>query len=572
MAQEFEQLQVIGNIGSSILVTTETQPGPVQIEILAEQWGVSVDVARERLRGEIDARSRERAARHAGAHAQLDRKLERLVASGGDDPEAPPGHHQHRIWRIYGRDDHATMRVSAPCLGAGRFPPQMRYVYDFDEEAGGGRELLGGKGIGLAEMTQLGIPVPDGFTITTDACRAYLAAGGEVPEGLDSEVDEHVAALEERTGKGFGDDRDPLLVSVRSGAAISMPGMMDTILNLGLNDVAVEGLATSTGNERFALDSYRRLVQMYGEVVEGIDAPPVRAGSHGLEGDEGRRAGRRPHRRRSARARRDLLGDLRGGDGQPLPAGAARAAPPRVPRRLRLVERAARAGLPARQRDPGRSRDGRERRADGVRQPRRELGHRGLLHPRPGDGRAEAVRGVPRERPGRGRRRRHPHARADRGDEGADARRVRPARRHARPAREPLPRPPGHRVHGRGGDALPPADPHGQAHRGCGAARRGGDGRRGPDLARGGGRAHRPGPARPAPASDDRPERARRRRGARAERVAGSGIGRDRPRRGHGRGAREGRRVRDPRPLGDDPGRHPRAHPRGRACSPRTAA
>jgi pyruvate,orthophosphate dikinase len=148
----------------------------------------------------------------------------------------------------------------------------MRYVYDFDEEVSGGRELLGGKGIGLAEMTQLGIPVPDGFTITTDACRAYLAAGGQVPEGLDAEVDQHIATLEERTGKGFGDDRDPLLVSVRSGAAISMPGMMDTILNLGLNDVAVEGLATSTGNERFALDSYRRLVQMYGEVVEGVDA------------------------------------------------------------------------------------------------------------------------------------------------------------------------------------------------------------------------------------------------------------------------------------------------------------
>ena len=86
----------------------------------------------------------------------------------------------------------------------------MRYVYDFDEEVSGGRELLGGKGIGLAEMTQLGIPVPDGFTITTDACRAYLAAGGQVPEDLDAEVDEHIVALEERTGKGFGDDRDPL--------------------------------------------------------------------------------------------------------------------------------------------------------------------------------------------------------------------------------------------------------------------------------------------------------------------------------------------------------------------------
>jgi pyruvate, orthophosphate dikinase len=147
----------------------------------------------------------------------------------------------------------------------------MRYVYDFDEDSGGGRELLGGKGIGLVEMTQLGIPVPAGFTITTDACRAYMAGGGDVPDGLDREVDEHIAALEERAGKRFGDPRDPLLVSVRSGAAVSMPGMMDTILNLGLNDVAVEGLARSTGNARFAFDSYRRLVQMYGEVVAGVD-------------------------------------------------------------------------------------------------------------------------------------------------------------------------------------------------------------------------------------------------------------------------------------------------------------
>jgi len=146
----------------------------------------------------------------------------------------------------------------------------MRYVYDFDEESGG-RELLGGKGVGLAEMTQLGVPVPAGFTITTDACRAYLAGGGTVPEGLDAEVDAHIATLEERTGKRFGDDTSPLLVSVRSGAAISMPGMMDTILNLGLNDVAVQGLAASTGNARFAFDSYRRLIQMFGEVVEGVE-------------------------------------------------------------------------------------------------------------------------------------------------------------------------------------------------------------------------------------------------------------------------------------------------------------
>src|SRR6476646_10080546 len=143
------------------------------------------------------------------------------------------------------------------------------YVYDFDEPADGGRELLGGKGIGLAEMTQLGIPVPAGFTITTEACRAYMASGGEV-EGLEEEIAEHVERLEERTGKRFGDPEDPLLVSVRSGAAISMPGMMDTVLNVGLNDESVEGLARSTGNEELARDCYRRLIQMFGETVDGI--------------------------------------------------------------------------------------------------------------------------------------------------------------------------------------------------------------------------------------------------------------------------------------------------------------
>jgi pyruvate,orthophosphate dikinase len=145
-----------------------------------------------------------------------------------------------------------------------------RFVYDFDEPADGGRALLGGKGIGLAEMTLMGVPVPAGFTITTDACRAFMAEG-DLPAGLAEEVDEHVGRLEEKTGKRFGSEDDPLLVSVRSGAAVSMPGMMDTILNLGLNDAAAEGLAARTGNPRFAFDSYRRLIQMYGEVVDGID-------------------------------------------------------------------------------------------------------------------------------------------------------------------------------------------------------------------------------------------------------------------------------------------------------------
>jgi pyruvate,orthophosphate dikinase len=148
----------------------------------------------------------------------------------------------------------------------------VTYVYDFSEGAELGRELLGGKGAGLAEMTAIGIPVPGGFTVTTEACAEYVRNGRELPTGLEEEIADHLERLERTAGKRFGDPEDPLLVSVRSGAAVSMPGMMDTILNLGLNDAAVDGLARATGNERFAYDAYRRLIQMFGNVVDGVDA------------------------------------------------------------------------------------------------------------------------------------------------------------------------------------------------------------------------------------------------------------------------------------------------------------
>ena len=137
-----------------------------------------------------------------------------------------------------------------------------KFVYAFEE---GGREqkfLLGGKGANLAEMTNLGLPVPPGFTITTEACKVYMARGDTMPEGLMDEVAGALDALEQNMGKKLGDVTDPLLVSVRSGAPFSMPGMMDTVLNLGLNDTSVQGLAKQTDNERFAYDSYRRFVQM----------------------------------------------------------------------------------------------------------------------------------------------------------------------------------------------------------------------------------------------------------------------------------------------------------------------
>jgi pyruvate, orthophosphate dikinase len=146
------------------------------------------------------------------------------------------------------------------------------HVYDFSEGAELGRELLGGKGAGLAEMTAIGVPVPAGFTVTTAACIEYVQNGRKLPPGLEEEIATHLEGLEKAAEKRFGDARDPLLVSVRSGAAVSMPGMMDTILNLGLNDESVEGLARATGNERFAWDAYRRLVQMYGNVVDAVDA------------------------------------------------------------------------------------------------------------------------------------------------------------------------------------------------------------------------------------------------------------------------------------------------------------
>src|SRR5512134_1112015 len=129
------------------------------------------------------------------------------------------------------------------------------------------KDLLGGKGANLAEMTAIGIPVPPGFTISTRACNLYFETGRKMPDGLAAQVAEALARLERETGKTFGDDRAPLLVSVRSGAKFSMPGMMDTILNLGLNDRAVEGLASGAGDRRFAFDSYRRFIQMYADVV-----------------------------------------------------------------------------------------------------------------------------------------------------------------------------------------------------------------------------------------------------------------------------------------------------------------
>jgi len=147
---------------------------------------------------------------------------------------------------------------------------QKKNVYDFAEGNTKMRSLLGGKGANLAEMTGIGIPVPPGFIVTTEAC-VYYSANGRYPDGLEQEIQDHLRGLEKLTGKRLGDPGNPLLLSIRSGAVFSMPGMMDTVLNLGLSDTTVEGLAQGTGNPRFAYDSYRRFIAMFGDVVMGVD-------------------------------------------------------------------------------------------------------------------------------------------------------------------------------------------------------------------------------------------------------------------------------------------------------------
>src|SRR3954452_14819512 len=163
----------------------------------------------------------------------------------------------------------------------------QKFVYAFEE---GGKEqkfLLGGKGANLAEMTNLGLPVPPGFTISTEACNAYMAGDNTMPAGLMDEVAAARAALEQKFGKVLGAGSDPLLVSVRSGAPFSMPGMMDTVLNLGLNDVSVGGLAKQTDNPRFAYDSYRRFVQMFGKIVLDVPGDDFEDALHDLMEDRG---------------------------------------------------------------------------------------------------------------------------------------------------------------------------------------------------------------------------------------------------------------------------------------------
>src|SRR5207253_997942 len=155
--------------------------------------------------------------------------------------------------------------------GRARRPAAHKWVYLFAEGNATMRDLLGGKGAGVAEMTRAGLPVPPGFTITTEACNAFYANARKFPRGMDEQMDAALRHVEKQTGKRFGDPKNPLLVSVRSGAKFSMPGMMDTVLNLGLNASTLEGLAALTKDRRFALDAQRRFIQLFSKIVLGVD-------------------------------------------------------------------------------------------------------------------------------------------------------------------------------------------------------------------------------------------------------------------------------------------------------------
>lgn len=257
-----------------------------------------------------------------------------------------------------------------------------KYVYDFTEGDRDQKDLLGGKGANLAEMTKLGLPVPPGFTITTQACREYLALGTE-PGELRVQVTMVLRLLEDGIGRRLGDRHDPLLVSVRSGAKFSMPGMMETVLNIGLNDASVKGLAEESGDERFAWDSYRRLLQMFGKTVLEMPGELFSDALEKMKRDQGvtsdvelgvdalkSQVARRTIQRGCQRAFRKRI--------SPAPEGTTRC---RHRGGLQFVEHRPGKVVPAPRAHPARSGDRRQHLHHGVRQPRRDKWHRCGFHP-----------------------------------------------------------------------------------------------------------------------------------------------------------------------------------------------
>ncbi len=275
------------------------------------------------------------------------------------------------------------------------------------------KNLLGGKGANLAEMANLGLPVPPGFTITTEVCTYFYANGENYPKELTGEVDAALAEIGRITGKGFGDKTNPLLVSVRSGARASMPGMMDTVLNLGLNDETVEALAKRSGDPRFAYDSYRRFITMYSNVVLGIEhhlfedilAEHKDANAYSLDTEL------------TADDWKKLVGlykqKVEEESGKPFPQDPKRAALGRDRRRVRFLDECPSQDLSPPAQYSGRLGHGGQCAGHGVRQYGRRFRDRRCVHAQSVDRRQDPVWRIPDQRPGRGRGRRHPHAAGD---------------------------------------------------------------------------------------------------------------------------------------------------------------
>ena len=259
-----------------------------------------------------------------------------------------------------------------------------KYVYLFSEGNATMRELLGGKGANLAEMTNIGLPVPQGFTITTEACTQYYEDGRKINDEIMAEIMEYVAKMEEMNGKKFGDLKNPLLVSVRSGARASMPGMMDTILNLGLNDDVVAAMIAGNPDpnfERFVYDSYRRFIQMFSDVVMEVGKKYFEQLIDAMKEKRGVKLDIELTAADLKELAEQFKAEYKQQIGEDFPSDPQDPAVRSHPRRVPLLGQPARERLSPRQRHPLFLGHCRQRHADGLRQPERQLRYRRRLHP-----------------------------------------------------------------------------------------------------------------------------------------------------------------------------------------------
>jgi pyruvate, orthophosphate dikinase len=375
-------------------------------------------------------RTTRRAARHchpAGAGGRLFRRRHGHGQRGAR-PHQPPGP-AHRRFPALRRDRrffqdcrltgegssviHTKGRSDCLCSQRSEEEKLMsaKYVYFFGagkaEGKGEMKNLLGGKGANLAEMTAIGLPVPPGFTITTEVCIEFYKNNRQYPAELKAQVDENLKSVEKMMGKKFGDTKNPLLVSVRSGARASMPGMMDTVLNLGLNDQTVQGVIEQSGDPRFAYDSYRRFIQMYSNVVLNLDGDVLEHLLEQMKEQRGAKSDTEALRRRPQAVGRPVQEQGQGRAWPGFPAGSPGAALGGDRRRFRLLDEPPRHHLPQAQQHPRRLGDRGQRPVDGFRQHGRRLRHRRRLYPQSLHRRECLLRRVPDQCPGGGRGGRH---------------------------------------------------------------------------------------------------------------------------------------------------------------------